>query len=143
MDICCQNCGFVVRQESVGYPCPDCGGTQWLVRLSDEVSEIHNQLKAIKGPKIRMGSHRKRSPYELTTGDSFSVSSKEWMDIRCEIDREKDIYREKVTNPRTGEVIHSCEEPLSRHLGHGSARQKKSLPEKDEGDASSETEGAK
>jgi len=39
-----------------------------------------------------------------------------------EIDRENDEYKESVTNAETGEIIHSCEEPLSSHTGHGSAK---------------------
>ena len=37
-------------------------------------------------------------------------------------DRINDWYRERVSNPKTGEVVHSCEEPLSKHQGHGSAK---------------------
>ena len=32
------------------------------------------------------------------------------------LDRERDTYREVVTDPETGELIHHCEEPLSEHL---------------------------
>ncbi|MDO8891950.1 MAG: hypothetical protein Q7V00_08925 [Sulfurimicrobium sp.] len=41
------------------------------------------------------------------------------------LDRLRDLYKEKITNPTTGEVIHECEEPLSKHQGHGSAKPKK------------------
>lgn len=37
------------------------------------------------------------------------------------IDKYKDRYMEKVTDPETGEIIHGCEEPLSEHFGHGFA----------------------
>ncbi len=33
-----------------------------------------------------------------------------------------DWYSEKVTVCKSGEVIHQCEEPLSQHQGHGSAK---------------------
>ena len=38
------------------------------------------------------------------------------------IDREKDSYKEIVTDPITGEVTHHCGEPLSKHQGYGSAK---------------------
>jgi len=39
-------------------------------------------------------------------------------------DKKSDEYLEIVTNPETGEILHKCEEPLSQHRGHGSAKQK-------------------
>ncbi len=41
------------------------------------------------------------------------------------IDRQKDLYRELITEPKTGVIIHQCEEPLSKHRGHGSAKYKR------------------
>jgi hypothetical protein len=41
------------------------------------------------------------------------------------IDREKDLYKEVVKDPDTGEIVHECEEPLSQHIGHGTAKCKK------------------
>lgn len=41
------------------------------------------------------------------------------------IDRDNDVYRETVTDYESGEIIYHCEEPLSEHQGHGSAKPKK------------------
>ena len=41
------------------------------------------------------------------------------------IDKYKNEYKEKVTDPDTGEVVHHNEEPLSEHYGHGYAKFKK------------------
>ncbi len=38
------------------------------------------------------------------------------------IDRQNDRYFEKVTLYASGEVTHLCEEPLSKHRGHGAAK---------------------
>jgi len=38
------------------------------------------------------------------------------------IDREKDLYFEKVKDKETGQVVHECDEPLGEHRWHGSAR---------------------
>jgi len=42
------------------------------------------------------------------------------MDKERVIDRDNDVYKEKVVDPKTGETIHHCEEKLSEHYGHGS-----------------------
>jgi hypothetical protein len=38
------------------------------------------------------------------------------------IDREKNRYTERVTDPATGEVVHECDEPLTDHQDHGAAK---------------------
>jgi hypothetical protein len=43
------------------------------------------------------------------------------------IDRDNNRYFEMVTDYESGEIIHHCEEPLSEHQGHGSAKPKKSI----------------
>ena len=40
---------------------------------------------------------------------------------RC-IDRNYDKYYELVVDPETGNILHSCEERLSKHNGHGHAK---------------------
>ena len=40
------------------------------------------------------------------------------------IDRERDLYCERVADLNTGEVLMECVEPLSRHQGHGSAKRR-------------------
>jgi hypothetical protein len=43
------------------------------------------------------------------------------------MDRDADRYIETVTMRETGEAIHHCDEPLSKHQGHGSARRRQQL----------------
>jgi hypothetical protein len=40
------------------------------------------------------------------------------------IDRKNNVYHEKVIDPVSGTVIHECDEPLTDHFGHGSAKEK-------------------
>ena len=40
------------------------------------------------------------------------------------IDRLNDQYEERVTEKKTGQVLHECKEPLSKHRGHGSAKKR-------------------
>lgn len=61
---------------------------------------------------LQRGDRRRRS----------SVLHGRWMLLTRTIDRANDWYSEKVVDPRTGEVVHQCEEPLSAHRGHGAAK---------------------
>lgn len=77
----------------------------------------------------KLGTKAKRKdkgkPFvEQVSGDDFQRKSEKWVHIDRIIDREQDIYKELVTDPKTGEIIHKCEEPLSKHQGHGSAKGK-------------------
>jgi hypothetical protein len=40
-------------------------------------------------------------------------------------DRKNNRYTETVIDPDTGEIIHQADEPLSDHLGHGSAKKER------------------
>lgn len=41
------------------------------------------------------------------------------------IDRDNDLYHEKVTDYESGNTIHEQKEPLSEHIGHGSDKSKR------------------
>jgi hypothetical protein len=41
------------------------------------------------------------------------------------INKTADAYYEKVTDVETGNVIHECAEPLSKHRGRGTAKPRK------------------
>jgi hypothetical protein len=59
---------------------------------------------------------------EQRSGDSLHRKTEKWMKLSRVIDRDRDLYVEKVIDPETGNVIHECSEPLSAHRGHGSAK---------------------
>ena len=58
-------------------------------------------------------------------GYKWFHSARKWVYKEWIINRRGDHYREVITDPETGEVIHHCDEPLSEHRGHGSAKSKK------------------
>lgn len=41
------------------------------------------------------------------------------------IDKENNLYKKRIIDKKTKKIIYECEEPLSEHQGHGSARYKK------------------
>ena len=59
------------------------------------------------------------------SGYDFFRRERKWVRKEQVINRREDHYREVVTDPETGEVIHHCDEPLSEHQGHGSDKSKK------------------
>jgi hypothetical protein len=80
---------------------------------------IHGKL----GMKARHKNSKK--PFvESVSGDDLHRKTGKWMKLSRLIDREHNLYREEVKDPSTGGVLHYCEEPLSEHKGHGSAKPK-------------------
>jgi hypothetical protein len=73
------------------------------------------------GLKARHANVRKPF-FEAITGAEFFRKLGIWVSKERVIDRDGNHYREVITNPKTGEIIHHCEEPLSDHRGHGSAK---------------------
>lgn len=102
-------------------PCPNCGST--VRRFIREVSDSFT-LKSQLGFKAKRA--RAERPFiEGLGGDDQHRNSGKWMRKERVIDREKDKYKEVVTDPETGKVIHRREEALSKHVGHGNAKKKK------------------
>ncbi|MDH4275738.1 MAG: hypothetical protein OEW08_11920, partial [Gammaproteobacteria bacterium] len=77
------------------------------------------RLKARHGPKGK--------PYlEVRVSEEVNRRNGKWVNRSLRVDRDKDEYKEMVEDKDTKEIIHRCDEPLSEHIGHGSARNKNS-----------------
>src|SRR5216683_5740717 len=84
-----------------------CGHTHYDIRV-EATLEFHESL----GYKAK--SQGKGMPYiEGKTGDDFHHKTGKWMQLQRIIDRARNWYKEVVTDPETGKVVHRCEEPLS------------------------------
>jgi hypothetical protein len=59
----------------------------------------------------------------LLSEPNWSRRYNKWMERLKVEDWRHDRYTEVARDPDTGEIVHECEEPLSEHQGHGSARQ--------------------
>ncbi|HUK55579.1 MAG TPA: zinc ribbon domain-containing protein, partial [Nitrospiria bacterium] len=57
-------------------------------------------------------------------GDDLHKKSGKWYKKERIIDKDNDQYKEVISDPETGEIIHECQEPLSEHRNHGSAKNK-------------------
>ena len=127
----CACCGKELPEEwlqsmrSHSHFCPKCGSSKKRIILNDEdCIEIHEWLTG----KIKDKSYNsKKNPrYEFIKGDDLRKDDVKWMKKDRVIDKYNDNYMEEVTDPETGEVVHKCEEKLSDHFGHGSAKFNKS-----------------
>lgn len=117
----CSNCGINLEsknEKNLKIPCPNCGSLKRTILLQfiDKVT-FHENIRTKEkesGKVIR----------EVFSGEDLSTSQNKWMIKERIIDRKKDEYYEKVSDLETGEVIHDCNEPLTSHFGHGSAKYK-------------------
>ena len=92
--------------------------------IEDVGVHMHDSLKAkVKDPSL---PSKKNPRVEVFAGSDLRKSDGRWMNKERVIDKDHDYYKETVSDPQTGEVIHRTEEQLSDHFGHGSAKLMKS-----------------
>lgn len=120
----CGDCGADLPSEwagSVHRPCSECGSIHRVVTLTThEGVQIRECMEGrIKDPTF---NSKKNPRVKFKVGASYSRARKKWMHREMYVDKRQDQYREVVSDPDTGEVIHQCEEPLSKHQSHGDAR---------------------
>ena len=65
----------------------------------------------------------KRAFNEQLVGDEFHRDTQTWRKRQRLFDRDGDRYVEVITDA-DGNEVHRCEEPLSAHVGHGTARKR-------------------
>ncbi len=88
-------------------------------KTAGDAIEIHESVHF----KMK-GIGRRKPALEGKGGDDLQKSTGKWMKLERSIDSEHDKYREVVIDPETGRIVHYCEEPLSQHQGHGSAKRR-------------------
>ncbi len=98
--------------------CPNCGSKNIVLTLEDKI-EVHVQTKG----KVK-GKGAKRPVQEFKVGDDLHRESGKWYHREMYINRKNDSYKEIVKDKFTGKIVHKCEEPLSKHIGHGNAKRK-------------------
>jgi hypothetical protein len=124
----CTQCGELVDEslaDMMSSPCPICGGTARTVHLAieDRVGLVDSLRGKVKDQTRRSDEKLRR---DFFTGAELQRSTGKFVQKDRIIDRDEDRYFEKVIDPTSGEVIHHCDEPLSQHWGHGSAKRPKS-----------------
>ncbi len=124
--VACGNCGLLLH-EDLGQPaenrppCPACGSTTRAIHVTVYDTASFSEKLGVKGRHAGGGK-----PFmEQIHGADLHRKTGKLMHLSRIIDRENDLYHEVVTDPITGEVVHECKEPLSHHVGHGIAKQKR------------------
>ena len=67
---------------------------------------------------------KSRPHFDARSGANYYRRDNEWHHLYRLIDRENDRYVETIKRHSTGEIIKHVDEPLSEHIGHGSAKQR-------------------
>ncbi|RDV26276.1 hypothetical protein [Lysinibacillus capsici] len=122
--VTCNKCGEHLNKDDVFADfknCFKCGSDdiEYRIGISDKIG-FHETLK---GKSKVPGKKKPRT--EFIAGEEYSVRGEKWVEKQRYINRDEDIYYERVKDPDTGEVLHECSEPLTKHTGHGSAKHKK------------------
>jgi hypothetical protein len=112
--IFCSDCNSVLL--NLEDRCNNCGSNKKTINLLfiDNMPEIRECL-SFKCYK----ETRKKPILEVIQGDQIKRSTGEWVKKTREIDRKNDRYYEHVEG---ADGAHHCEEKLSKHRGHGSAK---------------------
>ncbi len=127
IDVNCAGCGHNLPREyahsKIHDPCPHCGSIKKRIGIAAEENvEVHDSIRIReKDPTL---PSKKKVRKEHWYGDDYSEKYGKFMDKKRVIDKRQDKYEETVTDPDTGKIVHHCEEPLSKHTGHGSAKKK-------------------
>ncbi|MGO8943524.1 MAG: zinc ribbon domain-containing protein [Syntrophobacteraceae bacterium] len=121
----CGECGTLIDSqrdtEDHRISCPNCGSNKRNYHVS-----ITDTMVARDGLGIKAKRPGEKRPFiEDKAMPDFSQSRGKVVLRKQVIDRDNDKYFESVTDYESGEVIHHCDEPLSEHRGHGSAKAKK------------------
>lgn len=116
----CRICGETYPETK--DKCPKCGSTQKVIEILCEPITLIPRMKVerVQGKNPHLPS-RKKKRWEIISRDAVQRSDGKTRVHHFQYkDRDLDIYEEVVTDLETGEVIHECKEPLSKHIGHGS-----------------------
>jgi uncharacterized Zn finger protein (UPF0148 family) len=101
--------------------CPYCGSENHFGEGSLKISSRVRMFGKLTSSK-KVGKNKKPS-LEIESGEQLQIKTNTYVTKSRTIDRENDIYKEKITDSETGEIICNVEEKLSSHTGHGTAKQ--------------------
>jgi hypothetical protein len=123
----CNNCKAILNesfyiQSSERIPCPSCGSISRDYKIETSV----DLGMVIRRASIKAKHGDKGEPFITQyRGQELYHDTNEYRDVIRIIDHENNLYMEIITDSKTGELIRGCIEPLDKHTGHGSAKNKK------------------
>ena len=120
----CGNCRFLFEEISDCQslsPCPNCGSK---TRIFDESITLSAEAHLSQRFKHKRQGHK--GPIATGfSGDDFWRDGRTWVQKEMLVDKLGNHYLKKIVDPRSGAVIHYCDEPLDQHIGHGSAKKRR------------------
>ena len=120
----CGGCGAML-DEATGanavdrLACPHCGSElRRLTKVSADTALLRDTaiLEGFIPPS--------KKPYLEARAGEVQQSDGTYKHVERVINRQEDIYFERVMDLATGIVKHECAEPLSQHRGHGADKRK-------------------
>lgn len=121
----CKECGFGFQYNPPEkIICPQCGSNKIMLNLCFIEVDAEGEVIIRKIKDDRFPSKRKMRK-QWTSGDDQRKTDGKWMNKEQFIDRDNDKYKETIVDPKTNELVYHCEEPLSKHIDRGSAKNKK------------------
>ena len=120
----CANCEAALLDDLPGLarvPCPHCGSTSrsYLESLSDGIVAHDGYRAKVKRPSLPSAKKLRADTY---SGVEHSHKLGKLVRVHRTIDKDNDRYIEKVIDMQTCEILHECDEPLSKHINHGTAK---------------------
>ena len=123
----CSNCGQALPSDTDSpdrQPCSHCGSIDrhYHVEIQDQLEFRESVKYEMVDSTLPSNSKRKKTRVKASAGYEWSRGYGKLVYKEQTIDRRNDLYREFVMDPDSRAIIHQCEEPLSEHWGHGSAK---------------------
>ena len=120
----CAKCSSNLPDDLPGQiraPCPNCGSTAraYLETLTD--GAIAHDGHRAKAKRSSLPSNKKLR-FDTYSGIEPSHKYGKLVRVHRTIDKDNDWYSEKVIDLQTGEILHECDEPLSKHVNRGTAK---------------------
>jgi hypothetical protein len=122
--IYCLDCGYQFTEDAGTdnkKPCPVCTCTKKEIHES-----IHLNTKAFMSLRGQAKDNalpkKKKLRWDSLSGYEYSHKHNKLVKKVRVIDKDQNIYKEIIIDPDTDEILHQCEEPLDKHVGHGSAK---------------------
>jgi hypothetical protein len=127
-EIKCNACGCLLTEggeEMNPSPCPECGATSRHVSLLIDEDSTITFYESVRGKTSRPSLRSKdKLRADVFSGHDQSKTYRKWYLKERIVDKDRDYYMEKLTDPETGKIVHFCEQKLSEHQGRGSAKKK-------------------
>jgi len=91
----------------------------YTVTITDGIVFYDGHRARAKNPVLPSA---KKLRFDTYSGVEHSHKYGKLVRVHRTIDKDKDWYSEQVVDLQTGEILHECNEPLSQHVGHGTAK---------------------